>query len=457
MPIKTIAFLIGLVICTTASLFNPLYGIVGYVFHYTVWPEMQWWGSIFNPWGVRYSLIFATVTLIGIIVNMHRLRWGRHFISRQEALIGLFLVVALLTDQMARSDTVLNPDPDPNGLMLKLVKITAFVFMLSHVITDVGKFRALLWVFVLTALYLGVQAYNAPISRFTQARLNHMGGPDFWESSFFGAHLVAMLPFLGIFFLCGTIRMKVFALLTTGFVINAIILTRTRAAFIGVLAGLLAALFVRFKRRKLRLILCLVPAIAVSLWLTDAGFRRRMQTILNPPEQRDTSATNRLEIWDAAYRMVQDRPFGVGAGNFAYAIKFWHPSGVMRDAHNTFIRCAGELGVHSAALLLIIVLNGWVTILQAWRRCRGTRDEREIQHYCYAIAVCQCAYFATGMFMTTLYVEEFWWFLVMPVCILRCAENAQAETAELPLDLAEARRPAALKYELPPLAWGRDL
>ena len=453
MPIKTTAFLIGFVICSTASFFNPLYGIIGYVFHYTVWPEMQWWGNILNPWGVRYSLIFATFTLIGIMVNMHRLRWGRCFISRQEVLMGLFLVVALVTDQMARTDTVLNPDPDPNGLLLKLAKVMVFCFMFSHVITDVSKFRVLLWVLVLTALYLGVQAYNAPISRFTQSRLNFMGGPDFWESSFFGAHLVGMLPFLGIFFLCGTIRMKLFALFTTGFVINAIILTRTRAAFIGLLAGLLAALFLRFKRRKLRLILCLCPAIAVSLWLTDAGFRERMMTILNPPEQRDTSATNRLEVWDAGYRMIQDRPLGVGAGNFAYAIKFWYPGGVMRDAHNTFLRCAGELGLHSAVLLMVIVLNGWVTILQAWRRCRGTPEEREIQHYCYAIAVCQCAYFATGMFMTTLYVEEFWWFLIMPVCILRCAENAQAEAAELSLNHAEIPRPALPKQELPPLAW----
>jgi len=320
----------------------------------------------------------------------------------------------------------------------------------------------LLWILVLTALYLGVQAYNAPIHRFTQSRLNYLGGPDFWESSFFGAHLVAVLPFLGVFFLCGTIRMKLAALVASGFVINAIILTRTRAALIGILIGLLAALVLKFRRRKLRLILCLLPAAVVAFSLTDSGFRQRMYTIIDPSEQRDQSAANRLKVWGAAGNMIWDKPLGVGAGNFAYAIKFWDRSGVMRDAHNTFIRCAAELGLHSAVLLLIIVLNGWLTTYQAWRRCRGTPQEREIQYYCYGVTVCQCSYFAAGMFMTTLYIEEFWWFLLLPICLLRCAENAQAKMTERRPEPGKANRyarsgnvPSHLGIGLAPLNWAR--
>jgi O-antigen ligase len=456
MAIKTILFLIAFVVCTAGSLFNPIYGLIGYIFHYTVWPEKQWWGNILNPWGVRYSLTFAGATMIGIILNLHRLKWGRRFITSQELLIILFIMVAALTQTLACSDVRLNPDPDPNRLMAKLIKVAILVLMMSHIVTDVKKFRILLWVLVLGALHLGVQAYNAPIHDFYQSRLNNIGGPDFVESSFFGAHLVAMLPFLGIFFLCGTIRMKLVSLVTTGFVVNAIVLTRTRAALIAMVVGLLAALVLKLKRRKLRLILCLFPAAAGAYWLTDTGFWARMETIINPPEERDSSAADRLVVWSAGARMVMEHPLGVGIGNFAYAIRLWDPDGVQRDAHNTLLRCAGELGLHSAALLLIIILNGWLTIYLAWRKCRGSPEETEIQYYCYAVLVCQLSYFAAGMFMTCLYIEEFWWFLMLPVCLLRCAENAKAgATPGETKRPVNANVPSQLGYGLAPVAWGK--
>ena len=37
----------------------------------------------------------------------------------------------------------------------------------------------------------------------------------------------------------------------------------------------------------------------------------------------------------------------------------------------------------------------------------------------------------TALFMTQLYIEEFWWMLTLPVCLLRAAELEYARTREL--------------------------
>lgn len=434
MALRTIIFLIGLVVCTLGSLLNPLYGVIGYVCHYLTWPEMQWWGRILNPWGVRYSMLFASVTAIGMFLNVHRLHWGRSFIKRQELLIILFLLCAYVTDAISRSDIRMNPWQDPHGLMLKLFKVTLFVLMLSHVVTDVKRFRILVWVLVSGSLYLGYEAYNAPEWMFLRTRINFIGGPDFGESSFFGAHLVAMLPFIGIFFLCGSLRMKLFALVAGGFTINAIVLTRTRAAFVALIMGMVAALLFKIRRRKLRLILCLAPALLLAYSLTDDGFWLRMDTILDPAEEREQSAAGRLEIWEAAKQLIMDYPLGTGAGSFPHAIGFYDRSTAWRDAHNLFIRCAAELGLQSLLLLVVIIVSGWFTLMSAWRVCRGTRHENEIRYYCYATLVCQLSYIAASMFMSTLFVEEFWWFMIFPVCLIRCAENARDDDRPVVLE-----------------------
>ena len=432
MPIRTILFLVGLGTCTVGGLFNPLYGIIGYVCHYLTWPEMQWWGDVLNPWGIRYSMLFAVITMIGMLLNAPRLRWGRSPITGQEFLVLLFLISAFITDAVARSNTQLNPWQDSTGLLFKLAKIILFTFLLTHVITVVSRFRTFVWVLVLGSLYLGIEAYNAPEWMFQSTRIDHVGGPDFAESSFFGAHLVAMLPFIGIFFLCGNVRMKLVALAAGGFTVNALVLTRTRAAFVGLLVALVFAFVLKIRRKKLRMVLYLVPAAVLAFTLTDTGFWLRMETILAPPQQLEQSAAGRLDIWRSAWRVLQDYPFGTGAGSFAHIVGHYDKTIALRDAHNVFIRCAVEFGVHSACLLLVIIINGWFTIRRAWKNARGTPHEQEIHYYCYALAVCQAGYLAASMFMTTLFIEEFWWFLMLPVCLDRCADNARTVTVSVP-------------------------
>src|SRR5688572_9717620 len=52
----------------------PLYGLMGYLGHYYLWPENQWWGAVLQRNEVRVSLLLAAATTLGVVLHWNRLR-----------------------------------------------------------------------------------------------------------------------------------------------------------------------------------------------------------------------------------------------------------------------------------------------------------------------------------------------------------------------------------------------
>jgi hypothetical protein len=123
--------------------------------------------------------------------------------------------------------------------------------------------------------------------------------------------------------------------------------------------------------------------------------------------------------------MVMNHPLGIGAGNFPWVIGRYDPSLYARDAHNTFVRTAAELGVHCLALHLLLLASAGYTLRRARLLAKGTSQDLEIHYHAYAILVANVVMFTCGMFMSQTFIEEYWWFLSLPVCLYRCAERAR--------------------------------
>ena len=261
MPIKTVLFLIAFVVSSGAALYIPIIGIIGYIAHYHIWPEAQWWGEPMRAYGLRLSATFFGVALIGYLLNIGSRRLYKTRFSSQEA---LFVVTILLlwayVPTLESWSHGLRPAFFQEDLIEKLTKIILFVLLMTRIVVTLPRMRAVLWAFVIGSLCLGYQSYTAPQYQFTHGRLNGIGGPDFGESSFLGAHFIAMLPFVGVLFLRGGWRAKLFTLVVGGFVINAFILTRTRAAFLGLFVGLLFVLLKGVDGNRRKILLCAIPA-----------------------------------------------------------------------------------------------------------------------------------------------------------------------------------------------------
>lgn len=427
MPLKALLFISLFAGSCAGAIFMPIWGVLGYVGHYCVGPEDKWWAAPFHSWGIRYSFTLASVTAVGIGLNWNKLRFGPKLLSRQEWLaVGFVGLVWFSTwvggETVGRYTVTDHPS-------MKITKLLVFAFMLSHVVVDLKNLNRLLWVLVAGSLILGLDAYSVPRSAFDGGRLNRVGGPDFQESNVLAAFLSCMLPIIGIQFLRAGRLGKVVCFVTAAFAANAIVLTRSRSAVVGLGAGILTALVMAPKEHRRKIVLALIAAVAGGVYLTDPQFWNRASTITLEGERRDSSAQNRIEIWQGAARMVVENPLGVGAGNFHQNIGKYAPRHPDRDAHNTFVRAAGDMGIPGLVVFTVLVVHAFLVYRSVRRRSLDLpppyRDEFAV--LTFGLTVSLVALIVCGLFITLVYNEAMWWALVLPVCLQRTLANVEED------------------------------
>lgn len=139
--------------------------------------------------------------------------------------------------------------------------------------------------------------------------------------------------------------------------------TFSRGGYLGCAFGGLAIAFFRSK-----ILFILVMSLAVVMILNPVllpeGIRNRMSSTFSDEkvltidieDVKDPSAQGRIDIWRGAIEMIKDYPvFGVGYGLFPKIIPMYVPVG-NRDAHNTYLILAAEMGIPALIIFLIILL-----------------------------------------------------------------------------------------------------
>jgi O-antigen ligase len=448
MAIKTILFAVGFLVACIGALFVPLLGVLGYVAHYNLGPEQQWWTIPLRPLGIRYSLILAVATGIGMLLHLRNLRFGTQFLVTQEKMILLFLGIVwftILISEPTRETTVVLDHPS-----VKLTKVVIFVLMMTHIVTTLRDLDWLFWVLVASALVLGLQAYYTPRSVFVSGRLETVGGPDFSASNDLAAYLSAILPLIGIQFLRSGWRGKLFCLVAGAFSTNAIILTRSRGAVVAIVVGVLTALALAPTKHRGKIAVGVAVALLAGLHLADPGFLGRAGTIDDSMEQdqRDRSSQARVEIWEGGIRMLLDNPLGVGSGNFQQTIGRYVPQHPNRDAHNMFIRCGAELGFPGLIMMVALIIGTFVSLARTlrWAVAAHPAEESRVVFIAYGLRLSLVIFLVSGMFGTLFYMEAFWWLLALPICLTRVVgnlkEDALLEAAPATPGLAERLRSA---------------
>ncbi len=166
----------------------------------------------------------------------------------------------------------------------------------------------------------------------------------------------------------------------------ALLLSRTRSAWIGVVAGLAVLAWMK----KPRLLLFLPGLLGLLLLLSP-------RTILDRLTVTDASSRDRYYMWQAGLDMIMDKPlFGQGTGMIldVYPRFRWQgaPNPNAPHLHNNFIQIAAERG------LPCLVFLGWILFLlgrEAWRVRASSR-------YGPLVLATLAATLTSGMFEYTL-------------------------------------------------------
>jgi O-antigen ligase len=430
MAIKTILFALGFFgALILAPIWTPVVGVLAYMANYVVCPERSWYALPLRGLGIRYSFSLAIATAIGIALHWNRLRFGRQFLHKHERWVLVFLGLVWLSVMIGAPTVGRYSKAWVDHPSMKLTKIIIFAMMMTHVVTTKRRLEALLWVLIVCALILGLQAYDTPQRAFRSGRLNTIGGPDFREANNAAAFLACMLPLIGMQFMKSKWVGKGICLVSGAYVVNALVLLRSRGAVVGVVLGMAAAVFLAPRKFRLKILVGVIIASIGAYSLMDPQFINRSSTITTPEGERDPSAQSRIEIWKGSVKMLAANPLGVGAGNFYQSIGRYAPGRKGMDAHNTFVRCYSELGVQGFAAFLILCGSAALT---CWRTIRGAgglpaETRTSVTYTAYGMLVSLIILLGCGLTVTLLYMEGAWWVFALPVCMVRAAENLKVE------------------------------
>jgi hypothetical protein len=428
MGLKTLLFAAYFFYCSAGALFLPLLGIIGYILHYNIGPEKQWWAVPINAYNIRYSYTLALATAVGMIIHWGKLRFGKQFFLRQEKCILLFVGIVWLS--VILGDVTVGRYSIVDHPSVKITKVIIFTFMMTHVVTRIKYFNLLLTSFVIGVLILGLEAYDTPRSAFISGRLDSIGGPDFAESNFLAAYIASMLPIIAFQFIRGGWPMKILCFVSGVFAVNTIVLTRSRGALVGIFIGIVVALFFSPKKYRFVVMLGLIVAVAGGYYLTDEQYRDRISTITRSEEERDTSAQSRFDLAKISMKIIADHPQGVGAGNFYQTVGRYDERFAGKDAHNTYFRCGTELGLQGLSLF------GFIIFYTFWRLRRDMKRVMKLSSgsnhdslvlLSYALTISLVILLGCCLAASLLYVEFTWWFLCLPICLTRVIDNLEAD------------------------------
>lgn len=414
-------------LCTIGALVAPQMGIYGYLADYCINPADQWYGRPFAQMGIRFSLSLAAATLLGIVLQRKSLRFGESALYRQEFALLLFLVVMWMVyyitpETVGRYGAIDHP-------AVKFTKIVIFTLMLTHVITDYKKLSGLFWVLVGVSLVLGMKSYSIPYSAFSRGRLEGIGGADFAESNFFAAFMAAMLPIIVVQFMRSPWYGKLVCLVSGAFTANAVVLCRSRGAFVGLVAGaFVSCIFAPQKYRK-KIILLLIVGMLGVVYVTDEYFIDRILTISVDQSEMDESAGSRFRLWDAGTQMFFDHPLGIGPGNWYQNIESYIPEYQGKDSHSTYVKCLAELGILGFPLFAWLIWLSYSNLRRTYKDAitLARDDVDDFMFFYFGITVSCVILFTCALTITMIYTEILWILLMLPVCLRRAFDNYLAD------------------------------
>jgi putative inorganic carbon (hco3(-)) transporter len=423
MPLKTSIYGMAFAVVLIAALYSPIWGICGYMLNYCIGPERQWWAESLRSLGIRFSFMLAAVTAIGTLLNFGKLQFGRNILIGQEKLLLLFLAFVWLSTLLG--EPTVGAYTIVDHPTVKMTKIIVLVFLLTHIVTNLKDLNLLLWTFTTCALWLGVEAYRVPYGAFAKGRLETVGGLDFTESNFLAAFVAMIMPLVGLQFLRARWIGKLYCLTAGAFAANLLILTRSRGAILGLaIGGVMAVLFAP-RQVRLKIMAYLLLAALGFFSMTDPYYLTRASTITNTQESLDVSAQSRIRLAQAAMQILSDHPLGIGVGNYFQVIGRYIPEYQGKDAHNTYLRCATEMGVQGLLVFLLLIANAFFTLRRTWVLSSELPEEHRenLVLICYGMAITLVVLLGCCLTISLTYVEFLWWLLALPVCIERTTQN----------------------------------
>jgi putative inorganic carbon (hco3(-)) transporter len=428
-----IAFLLA-----SRSFVRPAYAVALYMFTFLVAPTAWWWGDFLENY--RWNFFAGTLLLLTVVATRSddAMEAERPLATNAIPILVLMAINAAFVHFLL----AVNADSSFGWLIIRLKFILLFL-MIQYAIRDQKDFRI---VAVAIALGIGYIGYEATINErgsFSGGRLEGIGAAGVASSNHLASLLVTAVPLaVTVLFTDVSKWVKGAVLLACGFAFNVVLLCNSRGAFLGLILGGLAFLFMASgpARKQSRRIIGLA-AVATFLLLGDPEIIQRFMTTFNSEGQRDTSAESRITFWTAATYMIRDYPLGSGGNSFSEGRGAQYLAGETRTEtraiHNGFLTETTDWGIQGGLLAVAFLSAIWQTLLRGRRLARLAGDTNAMMVFA-CIATALTAWIVSSIFGDYLNDEWGFWTAAFAYSYLRVRLLAPAAQQPRPVDSVRA-------------------
>jgi putative inorganic carbon (hco3(-)) transporter len=352
---------------------------------------------------LMWFIVFATP----LSINIEEFEIGGigMYLPTEPLMFGVMLLFFLKLLYDRSFDSKIIKHPVTIAIIVNIVWITITTLTSEMPVVSFKFLLARLW-FVVCFYFIGVQllkvknnykifffAYIIPLTivivyavirlagyNFEEKPAHWVMEPFFKDHTSYGAILAMYFPILFLF--TGKtypITYKVLSYLLIGVFTVGIILSYTRAAWVGILAAGIVFLIYKYKVRfSVLFFITIMTGIALALsWNTivmelernnqdsSDNISEHIESISNV--STDASNLERLNRWSSAWRMFQERPlFGWGPGTYVFQYAPFQlanektiistNAGENGNAHSEFIGPLAESGIFGTLTFMLIII-----------------------------------------------------------------------------------------------------
>jgi len=399
--------------CLIALVRGPIYGLMTYALMLYVSPSDRWWGKGLLE-EMRWAMIAAAITMIALL--LHRTKPPPRPFLGQPVVLGLLMFVAWLGIQ---SFWALEPESH-SSLLAYYAKFAVAAYLVYRCLDSTEHVKQFLWAHVLGCTYLGWVAYTTH----TGGRFDDFGGAGIGDGNAGALALVTGVLSAGALFLASGTRARLVLIVAAPIMVNAIIATMSRSAFLALLAG--GLVFNLFAPRQFRRWVFGLSVFALGgfLLLSNPDYWGRIESIQYKGAQVQgvDTGSKRLELAQAQLEMSRAYPLGCGSRCTDVLSPLFLPEKDLaattgrRSSHNTFLTMLVEQGIPGAVLYLGMV--GWiVSFLRSASRPVSTSPS-EAMLLIPAVAGSLVAILVGDLFVQYPKFEIRIWFLTMGMVLL---------------------------------------
>jgi O-antigen ligase len=337
---------------------------------------------------------------------------------REVHLVLLFMMTALLSIPLAIDPAIAWGEFSATYIRGILI----FVVIINVVRTE-RRLKALLFVAVVTAIVLSVEAvndYRLGLMTIEGYRASGRGTGIFGNTNDMALHLVTMLPIsIALFFGSRNPVMKVIHAACSLVMMSGILLSYSRGAFLGMFVILIYFAFRIAKSNRIAVVFAIIAGAAAIILLAPSGYGTRLLSIFVPGLDPGGSADSRRgELLRSAYVAFRHPLLGIGMGNYQPLMSL---KGLV--THNSYTQVAAEMGMTALVLYTMFILSPFRKLSVIARETFAARQNSRFYYLALGLQASLLAYIISSFFLSVAYSWYVYYLVGYAVCFRRMYES----------------------------------